>query len=98
MIEQKLLKQRRGNYNQLWFERMNEAVKHRTDYATLPKQVIVQVNENVLLRTNVSSPWDFESFDNILYLFVFIGMKTFILRASKEVRIYVCISVEVIVY
>ena len=98
LIEQKLLKQRRGNYNQLWLERMNEAVKHRTDYATLPKQAIVQVNENILLRMSATPPWDFESFDDILYLFVFIGMKIVILRASKEVRIYVCISVEVIFY
>jgi hypothetical protein len=80
------LKQRPGNYNQLWFERMNEAVLHRTDYATLPKQAIVQANENELLRTNANPAWDLETFDDVLYLFVFIGMHFFILRASKEVH------------
>jgi hypothetical protein len=98
LIEQKRLKQRPGNYNQLWLERMNEAVVHRSDYATLPKQAIVQCNENELLRTNADPPWNFETFDDVLYLFVFLGMKIFILRASKEVRICVCINVEVTDY
>jgi hypothetical protein len=86
LIEQKLLKNLRGNYKELWDERMNEAVKHRSDYATLPNQAIVQHNENDLLRTNADPPWDFNSFDDLLYLFMFLGMKIFILRASKEVR------------
>ncbi len=91
LIEQKLLKQRPGNYHQLWEERMNSAVLLRVDYATLPKQAIVQLDENILLRTKANPPWDLESFDDILYLFVFLGMKIFILRASKEVRtVYVC--------
>ena len=78
---------------------MNEAVKHRSDYAALPKQAIVQGNENILLRTHADPVWDFESFNDVLYLFVFLGMKIFILRASKEVRKYcVCIVVELFDY
>ena len=89
LIEQKILKKQKGNYDQLWEERMNEAVKHRDDYATLPNQAIVQENKNQLLWENVNPAWDLDSFDDILYLLVFIGMKIFILRASKEVRMSV---------
>jgi hypothetical protein len=95
LIEQKLLTKRPGNYDQLWRERMEEAVKHRSDYATLPKQAIVEVNENVLLRTKANPPWNFDLFEDVMDLFVFVGMKIFILRASKEVRLCVCLVVEV---
>ena len=86
-----MLKQRPGSYCQPWDERMSKAVKHRTDYATLPNQAIVQQNENTFLRTNANPAWDLSSFDDLLHLFVFLGMKIFILRASKEVR--VCVRV-----
>ena len=84
-----MLKKLPGNYDELWNERMNSAVMYRADYATLPNQAIVQENENQYLRENAKPAWDFDSFDDLIYLFVFIGMKIFILRASKEVRSYV---------
>jgi hypothetical protein len=77
---------------------MNEAVKHRDDYATLPKQAIVEVNEPELLRTKANPPWNFEKFYDVMDLFVFVGMKIFILRASKEVCLCVCVEVVVNVY
>ena len=73
---------------------MNTAVLLRSDYATLPKQAIVQLNENLLLRTKANPPWNLESFDDIIHLFVFIGMKIFILWASIEVRTDMCGCVE----
>ena len=92
------MKSRPGNYHELWSERMNIAVIHRADYATLPKQAIVQLNENCLLRSKASPEWNFESFDDLMHLFVFVGMKIFILRASKEVRFCVCDEIEMTVY
>ena len=77
---------------------MNVAVLHRSDYAALPKQAIVQLNENVLLRTKANPPWNLEVYDDLLHLFVFIGMKIFILRASKEVRICVRVDCEMTDY
>jgi hypothetical protein len=86
MIEQNMLKKRPGNYDELWKERFSEALRHRDDYANSPFQAAVQVNENYLIRNKANPPWDFEKYEDILHLFVFLGMKIYILRASKEVR------------
>jgi hypothetical protein len=39
-----------------------------------------------LIRNKASPPWDLDSYEDVLHLFVFLGMKIYILRASKEVR------------
>ena len=83
-IEQKLLKKHPGSYDALWRARMANASKHCPDYARLPNQAIVDINEERKLR---AVHWDLFEFNNLMDLFVFRGMKIFILRASKEVRI-----------
>jgi hypothetical protein len=83
-IEQRLLKKYPGSYDALWRARMANASKHRPDYARLPNQAIVDIDEERKLR---AVHWDLSEFNNLINLFVFRGMKIFILRASKEVSV-----------
>jgi hypothetical protein len=61
---------------------MAHALKHRPNYARLPNQAIVDIGEERKLR---AVHWDLSEFKKLIDLFVFRGMKIFILRASKEV-------------
>jgi hypothetical protein len=83
-IEQRLLKKYPGSYDALWRARMANASKHRPDYARLPNQAIVDIDEE---RKLWAVHWDLLEFKNLINLFVFRGMKIFILRASKEVSV-----------
>jgi hypothetical protein len=65
-IEQRLLKKHPGSYGALWHARMANASKHRPDYARLPDQAIVDINEERKLR---AVHWDVSEFKNLIDLF-----------------------------
>jgi hypothetical protein len=81
-IEHKLLKKFTGSYDALWRSWMANVSKHCPDYARLPNQGIVDIDQERKLR---AVHWDLSEFKNLVDLFVLQGMQIFILNASKEV-------------
>jgi hypothetical protein len=81
-----------GSFQAYWKGSFLATAQLRPDYGRLPNQAPVDQDEDFKLRNNAKPPWDFTQYNDLICVFVWQLLTTFMLRGCQEVRIFVAVD------